>query len=615
MSQKKLVYYLTQAGLAGRDIIYDQNYRHNLEIRHCFEKIIANFAGDKSSSDWKAFMVYAKRVFFASGIHHHYSKDKFPTNFNRDYFDGLLKASNTSLSDDALRAIFDPEVDAKKVNLDPDKGLVAGSAVNFYDPGITEKEVDAFYKKRMADKDPQEPISYGLNSKLVRLPDGSLKEEVYSANGLYGASIKEIQKWLRLASGVAENDAQKKALDLLVEYYENGDLKKWDEYNIAWVSATEGDIDYINGFVEVYEDPKGYKGTYENIVQINDFAASDRMAIVAQNAQWFEDQSTIMKAHKKDKVVGISYKVVSVAGEAGDASPSTPIGVNLPNADWIRSNHGSKSVSLGNIEHAYEMASGPGMLGEFAHDEEEIARIKKYGTLAGGMATALHEVIGHASGKLEAGVGTPKETLKSYASALEEARADLVALYFIPDQKMQDIGLIPNADVAKAEYDDFMRAGLMTQLRRLEPGQNIEEAHMRNRQLIAAWAYERGSKNGAIEKVVRDGKTYFNILDYDKMRALFGDLLREVQRIKSQGDYEAGRALIEDYGVKVDPEIHAEVLLRSKPLNIPPYGGFINPELVPVKNADGEITDIKVEYPDDFIGQMLDYAKRYSFLK
>lgn len=615
LSQKKLVYYLTQAGLAGRDIIYAQNYRHNLEIRRALENIINNYQGSKDTEDWKAFMTYAKQVFFANGIHHHYSKDKFQPEFDKSYFDGLLKASNTAISDEALAAIFEGELDAKKVSLDSNKDLIANSAVNHYGPGVTEKEVEAFYAKKMANKDDAEPISYGLNSRLVRGPDGKLQEEVYSANGTYAAAIKEIQKWLRLAVGVAENEPQKKALELLVEYYENGDLKKWDEYNIAWVKATEGDIDYINGFIETYEDPKGFKATYETIVQINDFKASEQMGVVAANAQWFEDNSVIMKAHKKESAVGISYKVVNVAGEAGDASPSTPIGVNLPNADWIRANHGSKSVSLGNIEHAYNEASGPGLLSEFAHDPEEIERSKQYGTLAGEMQTALHEVIGHASGQLEPQVATPKETLKNYASALEEARADLVALYFLPDAKIKELGLVPNEEVAKAEYDSYIRNGLMLQLRRLEVGKNVEQAHMRNRQMVASWVFERGSRNGAIEKVVRDGKTYFNILDYDKMRVLFGELLREVQRIKSQGDYAAGKALIEDYGVQVDRDLHEEVLRRSEKLDLPPYGGFINPKLVPVKNDAGEITDVRVAYPKDFVGQMLEYGAEYGFLK
>ena len=400
----------------------------------------------------------------------------------------------------------------------------------------------------------------------------------------------------------------------MVDYYKTGDLSTWDEYNIAWVGTTAGDVDYINSFIEVYNDPKGYRGSYESVVEITDFDASARMKVLADNAQWFEDNSCILDKHKKENVVGISYKVVTVASLAGDCSPSSPIGINLPNANWIRARHGSKSVSLGNIIEAYNNSSGPGLLSEFAYDEEEAERSRKYAKLGDKMATALHEVIGHASGQLENGVGTPKETLKSYASTLEEARADLVALYFILDPKMEELGLVPSREVGMAEYDGYIRNGLMTQLRRIKPGKDIEESHMRNRQLIAAWAYEKGQADKVIEKVQKDDKTYFKIRDYNKLKDIFGQLLKEVQRIKSEGDYEAGSQLVENYGVKVDPEIHREVLARSEKLDIPPYGGFINPRLVPVVDASGEITDIKVEYPDDFTEQMLEYADKYSHL-
>ncbi len=614
LKQKKLVYYLTQAGLAGRDISYDQNYRHNLKIRRALENIIMNYKGDKDSKNWQNLMTYTKEIWFASGIHHHYATDKFVPEFSRDYFKECMDATGTKLSDEMLDVIFDPTIDNKKINLDPAKGLVKGSAVNFYDADITEKEVDEFYSNLMKNKSEDKPLSYGLNSKVVRGADGKLMEKVYHLNGMYGAAIKEIIKWLELAAGVAENEPQEKALRLLIEYYKTGSLETWDAYNVAWVKATEGDIDYINSFIEVYNDPKGYKGSYESIVEINDFDASERMAVVSKSAQWFEDNSPTLPAHKKKNVVGVSYKVVTVAGEAGDASPSTPIGVNLPNANWIRAAHGSKSVSLGNIVYAYSQAGGPGMLKEFAHDEEEIERAKKYGKLGDKMHTALHEVVGHASGQIEAGVGTPKETLKNYASPLEEARADLVALYYITDPKLVELGLMESIEVGKAEYDSYMKNGYMTQLTRITPGNIIEQAHMRDRSMVAHWVFERGEKNGAIEKVTRDGKTYLNILDYDKMRVLFGELLKEVQRIKSQGDYKAGRDLIENYGVQVDPVIHKEILDRSSKLGIPPYGGFINPVLVPTKAADGEITGFKIEYPDSFTEQMLDYAKRYSFL-
>ncbi len=612
--QKKLVYYLTQAGLAGRDIMWDQNYRHNLTIRRAFEKVIKDYKGDRNSADWNNMMVYVKRMMFSSGIHHHYSNDKFIPQFTREYFTGLMKESGAKLSDEVLDVIFNPEIDAKKINFDPSKDLVKASAVNFYSPDITEAEVDAFYKEKMKNKDEDRPLAYGLNSKLVKGADGKITELVYSANGLYGSAIKEIIAWLEKASGVAENAAQKEALDLLIKYYTTGDLKTWDDYNIAWVKATEGDIDYINSFIEVYQDPKGYKGSYETIVQIKDFDASARMAVVAENAQYFEDNSPTMKAHKKEEVVGVSYKVVTVAGEAGDASPSTPIGVNLPNSNWIRAEHGSKSVSLGNIIEAYSNADGPGLLAEFSHDDDEMARSKKHGKLSSKMHTALHEVVGHASGQLEKDVPTPKETLKNYASPLEEARADLVGLYYIMDQKLVDLGLMESLEVGKAQYDSYIKNGLMLQLRRIEPGKNIEQAHMRNRQMVANWVYQKGKADNVIEKVTKDGKTYFNITDYDKLRELFGKLLHEVQRVKSQGDYAAGKALIEDYGVIVDKDIHAEVLKRSEKLNIPPYGGFINPRLVPMMNDANEITDIKVEYPADFVGQMMEYAENYSHL-
>jgi dipeptidyl-peptidase-3 len=431
---------------------------------------------------------------------------------------------------------------------------------------------------------------------------------------MYGDAITEIITWLDKAVSVAENQAQGDALTLLIEYYKTGDLKIWDDYNIAWVSATEGDVDYIHSFIEVYQDPKGYKGSFENIVQIKDFEASRRMQKVASDAQWFEDNSSTDPAHKKDKVVGVSYNVVSVAGEAGDASPSTPVGVNLPNSNWIRAEHGSKSVSLGNIVNAYSQASNPGLLAEFAHDPQEIAMNTQHKELAGKMRTALHEVIGHASGKLETGVGTPKETLKNYSSPLEEARADLVALYFMMDPKLVEIGLLPSLDVAKTSYDSFILNGLMLQLRRIEPGKIIEQAHMRNRQMVAAWVFERGEAENVISKIVRDDKIYFEINDYLKLRQLFGQLLKEVQRVKSQGDYKAGSDLIENYGVQVDEEIHQQVLARSKSLDIPAYGGFINPTLTPIVNDAGDIIDVTVSYPKDFVEQMLEYGREYSFL-
>lgn len=613
LDQKKLVYYLVEAGLSGRDIMYDQNYRHNLAIRNAIDKIVAEYEGDKANADWNNFMVYAKNVWFSNGIHHHYSNDKFQPEFSQAYFEELMDAVGATLPEEALQALFDPDMDAKKINQSAED-LVKASAVNFYDPDITQAEAEAFYADLKANLE-NERVSMGLNSKLIRNEDGQLEEAVWQADGMYGPAIQEIITWLEKAVEVAENEAQANALRLLIEYYKTGDLETWDKYNIAWVNATEGDIDYINSFIEVYNDPLGYKGSYENIVQIKDFEASERMAVVSENAQYFEDNSPIMEEHKKEEVVGITYRVVTVAGEAGDASPATPIGVNLPNANWIRAKHGSKSVSLGNIIQAYEKADGPGLLQEFSHDEEEMERARAYGSLGSKMHTALHEVVGHASGRLEEGVATPKETLKNYASPLEEARADLVALYYIMDPKLQELGLIPSNEVAKAEYDGYLKNGYMLQLRRIEPGKTIEQAHMRDRQMISRWTIERGTANGSIEIVKRDGKTYIDIRDYAKVRELFGELLREVQRIKSQGDYEAGKNLIETYGVQVDADLHKEVLRRAEKLNIPPYGGFINPRLVPVTGDDGAITDIKVEYPADFTEQMLEYAEKYAFLK
>lgn len=611
--QKELVYYLTQAGLSGRDMMYDQNYRFNLELRSALEKIYTSYEGDKSTKGWNRFETYLKRIWFSNGVHHHYSNAKFVPEFSKDYLTDIAAATNTTISDDLMKVIFDADFDAKKVEQNKEKGLVEGSAINMYAPDVTTEEAMAYYKS-ISDSTDRAPVSYGINSRLVKNENGEIEEEVYRVGGLYSDALKEVVGWLNKAIEVAENDKQAAALRNLVKFYETGDLRKWDLYNINWVKDTEGDIDYINGFVEVYNDPLGYTGSYETIVEIKDFDASDRMKTLMQNAQWFETNSPFMAEHKKDKVVGITYNVVNVAGEAGDASPSTPIGVNLPNADWIRVQHGSKSVSLGNIVNAYEQASGTGMLSEFAHDQEEIDRAIAHSEQAGNLHTAMHEVIGHASGKLEDGVATPKQTIQEHASTLEEGRADLVALYFLMDQKMVDLGLMESLEVGKAEYDSYIRNGLLAQLRRLEMGADIEEAHMRNRAWVSNWVYEKGQADSVIVKVERDGKIYYDIQDYEKLQDLFGDLLREVQRIKSQGDYEAANALVMGYGVKVDPAVHQQVLDRSEALGIAPYGGFINPVLVPVTNEAGAITDVQVTYPDDFTQQMLNYSKEYGFL-
>ncbi len=612
LKEQKLVYYLTQAGLSGRDIMWDQNYRYNLTIRKALEKIYTTYEGDKGADDWKAFETYVKRVWFSNGIHHHYSNSKIKPEFSKDYFSSLLAATNTEVAKDVYEVIFNDE-DAKKVNQAKGIDNVALSAVNFYGPGVTNADVESFYAK-MKSPNPDKPLSYGLNSQLVK-ENGVLKERVYKSGGLYGAAIDEIVKWLEKAKEVAENKAQGDAIGLLITYYKTGDLQTWDDYNVAWTAATEGNIDYINSFIEVYNDPLGYRGSYETIVQIKDFDMSKKMSVLSENAQWFEDNSPLMDEHKKDSVVGVSYKVVAVAGEAGDASPSTPIGVNLPNANWIRAAVGSKSVSLGNIIGAYNNAGGSGRLKEFVHDDEEFELEEKYGQLGDKLHTALHEVVGHASGQLNPGVGETKETLKNYASTIEEGRADLVGLYYLMDPKLQELGLVEDWEkTGKAAYDGYIRNGLMTQLIRLDLGDDVEEAHMRNRQWVSAWAFEQGEKDNVIEKVTRDDKTYYNINDYKKLREIFGRLLRETQRIKSEGDFKAAEALVEGYGVKVDQALHAEILKRNEQFTSAPYSGFVNPVLVPETNENGEITKINVTQPKDFATQMLEYSKSYNFL-
>jgi len=612
LKEKKLVYYLTQAGLAGRDIMWDQNYRHNLKIRTALENIYTTFAGDKTTYDWDSFEVYLKRVWFSNGIHHHYSNDKIKPDFSKEYLNYLLAETNTELEGEAFAVIFN-EADNKKVNKKKGVDNVASSAINFYSPDITDADVDAFYKT--AYKGPEgRPIETGLNSTLVK-EDGKLVEKVWKSGGLYGTAIDEVIKWLEKAQTVAENEKQANTLELLVEYYQTGSLDVWDAYAIEWATSTQGNIDWINGFIEVYNDPKGYRGSYESIIQINDFDMSRKMAVLSENAQWFEDNSPLMEEHKKDNVVGVSYKTVNVAGEAGDASPSTPIGVNLPNNNWIRQQHGSKSVSLGNIVDAYSNAGGSGRLKEFANDEEEIRLEEKYGKLADKLHTALHEVIGHASGQINPGVGQPKETLKNYRSTIEEGRADLVGLYFVMDPKLEELGLLENwEETAKASYDGYIRNGLITQLIRIELGGDVEEDHMVNRQWVSAWVFEKGKPNNVIEKLNRDGKTYYNINDYEALRALFGELLRETQRIKSEGDFKAAQELVEGYGVKVDQALHAEVLDRNAQFKSAPYSGFVNPVLVPTTNEEGEIIKVELAQPASFEEQMLNYSASYGFL-
>jgi len=624
LQQKELLYYLSQAARSGHDMIWDQNYRHNLLIRKTIENIVEHYEGDRKDPRWEQFMVYAKRVWFSNGIHHHYSTRKLVPEFDAAYWNALIQGCpkatfpvTPSCSNPAQLAaflqtiLFDPKIDAKRVNQESGIDLVQGSANNFYS-GVTQKEVEAYYKplKNPADTT---PVWFGLNSRLTKV-NGKVTEIPWKSGGLYGEAIDRIRFWLQKAITVAENPKQKKALELLEEYYKTGDLKTWDAYNIAWVQDTESMIDVVNGFIEVYGDPLGMRASYESVVSFRDMEATKRIKAIGDQAQWFEDQSPILAEHKKAKVTGISAKVITVVQEAGDASPSTPIGINLPNADWIRKMHGSKSVALGNIVYAYnEMGAKGSSIQEFAWDQAEIDRSKKFGPLAGDLHTDLHEVIGHASGQLNPGIGTPKETLKQYASTLEEARADLVALYYIMDPKLIELGVMPSLEVGKAEYDGYIRNGLMLQLRRLEPGENLEESHMRNRQLNAAWAYQKGLANKVIERKQRDGKTYFVVNDYNALRDLFGQLLREIQRIKSEGDFKAGQALVETYGVKVEQELVAEVKKRFESIQSKPYSGFIQPRLVPIM-VQGKIKDVKVEYPDNFVEQMMEFGREYATL-
>jgi dipeptidyl-peptidase-3 len=623
LQEKKLAYYLYEAALSGRDIIYDQKFKHNLVVRRTLEAIWKSYKGDRKDPRFAKVQEFTKLVWFARGVHHDYASTKFVPGFDAAYLTELIAASDAKLlplqkgEDAAALAkklepiLFDPKVAPKRVELSPEVDPVVASAVNFYD-GVSKAEVEAFYKEKAA-KDTDEPVWWGLNSRLAKV-DGKITEQTWKVGGMYSPAIEKIVHWLEKAIGVAENPVQKEALEKLVAYYKSGDLATWDAYNIAWVKDIESRLDVVNGFIEVYDDPMGYRGSWESVVSFKDLEATKRIAAISGEAQWFEDNSPLIDEHKKKKVVGVSAKVITVIVEGGDAAPTTPIGINLPNSNWIRAKHGSKSVNLGNIVHAYDEASGGSVLEEFAASPEEIARAKKHAALAHTLHVDMHEVIGHASGQINPGIGTPKETLKTYSSSLEEARADLVGLYYVMDQKLVDMGLMPSLDVGKAAYDNYIRNGMMTQLSRLTAGADLEEAHMRNRQLVASWAFAKGEKDKVVERVSREGKTYFVINDYAALRTLFGELLREIQRIKSEGDYEAGKALIETYGVRVDEKLHAEVLERYAKLNQAPYKGFIQPKLVPVRDAAGEITDVKVEYPSDFAAQMLEYSDNYGFL-
>ena len=639
LRQKEYVYHLAEAAKLGRDITWDQYCRFNLPVRHAIEDIFANYSGPREGEEWEAFVVYAKRVFFSNGIHHHYAEDKFFPGCSEEYFGSLLAdVAGRSLPPSAegasegadepvwtgtegvsltakelLGVIYNPGIYPQRRSTARDADIVAQSAVNFYGEGVTREEVDDFYA-RQAVKGDAHPVSYGLNSKVVK-ENGRLVEKKWKIGGIYSAAIERICAELRKAQAVAENDLQKGAIDKLISYYETGDLRTWDEYNIQWVKDTLGIVDYVNGFIEDYDDPLGRKATWEGLVNIKDSAASARTEILSANAQWFEDNSPIDPRFRKAECRGITAKVINAVALAGATYPSTPIGINLPNADWIRKEHGSKSVTIANITHAYDAAAleqPTSVLAEFAWDKAEIELVKKYGDTMDEIHTDLHECLGHGSGQLLP--GTSSTALGEYQSALEEARADLFGLYYCADPKMVELGIVPDREAYKAEYAGYIRNGLMTQFTRVELGKQNTEAHMQNRKLIAEWCYEKGAADNVIEKRVRDGKTYFVVCDYEALRALFGKLLGEIQRIKSEGDYEAGKALIETYAVNIDPQLHKEVRDRYEKLNLKPYGGFVNPEITPVRGEDGAIVDYAISYPDDYLGQMLHYGEKYRTL-
>lgn len=621
LQQKKLAYYLYEAALCGRDIIYDQKSKDGLMLRKTIETVYGTYGGDKLSEDWNKFETYCGRVWFSNGNYHHYGNEKFIPECAYTYFETVVKASDTTKlpkeageSTDAFLArikpvVYDLKYKPKVVDLRANVDNIVNSANNFYE-GVTQKEVEAYYDK--FDTKGNAP-SWGLNSKLMK-ENGQIVEKTWKSGGMYGAAIDKMAGWLEKAAGVAEDSLQKSSLELLVKFYRTGDLKTFDDYSIAWAKNTVPSIDAVNGFIEVYLDAIGKKGSYESTVSLKDMEGTKKIEAIAKEAQWFEDNSPIMKEHKKETVKGITAKAITVIVESGDAAPSTPIGINLPNADWIRKDYGSKSVSLSNIVHSYNVVGAKGgMTAEFAVNDTVRERLKQHSALASDLHTDMHECIGHASGKINDGVETTDKTLKNYASCLEEARADLVALYFIMDKKLVDIGVMPSLEVGMAEYDSYIMNGMITQLTRLKPGDKIEEAHMRNRALVARWAYEKGKKDNVISMFKRDNKTYVQVNDYNKLRDLFGQLLREIQRIKSEGDYKAGKGLVEGYGVNVDPVLHKEILERYAKLGMKPYKGFIQPKLVPVMEGN-EIKDVKVEYPDNFFQQMMEYGKDYALL-
>ena len=622
LKQKELVYYLTEAALQGRDILFDQNGKYNLTIRRMLEAVYTGYKGDKNTPDFKAMEVYLKRVWFSNGIHHHYGSEKFVPGFTPEFFRQAVQSVDAAtlplaegqtveqLCEEVFPVIFDPTVMPKRVNQAAGEDLVLTSACNYYD-GVTQQEAEDFYN---ALKNPQDetPVSYGLNSRLVK-EDGKIQEKVWKVGGLYGQALEKIVYWLKKAEGVAETPEQKAVIAKLMEFYETGDLKTFDEYAILWVKDLNSRIDFVNGFTESYGDPLGMKASWESLVNFKDLEATRRTELISGNAQWFEDHSPVDGQFKKEKVKGVSAKVITAAILAGDLYPATAIGINLPNANWIRSHHGSKSVTIGNITDAYNKAAhGNGFNEEFVYSDAELQLIDKYADVTDELHTDLHECLGHGSGKLLPGVAP--DALKAYGSTIEEARADLFGLYYVADPKLVELGLTPSADAYKAQYYTYLMNGLMTQLVRIEPGNNVEEAHMRNRQLIARWVYENGAAEKVVELVKKDGKTYVVINDYEKVRDLFGRLLAEIQRIKSTGDYAGAHDLVEAYAVKVDPALHAEVLERYKKLNLAPYKGFVNPKYEVVTDADGTITDVTVTYDEGYAEQMLRYSKDYSTL-
>lgn len=622
LKQKELVYYLTEAALQGRDILFDQNGKYNLTIRRMLEAVYTGYKGDKNTPDFKAMEVYLKRVWFSNGIHHHYGSEKFVPGFTPEFFRQAVQSVDAAtlplaegqtveqLCEEVFPVIFDPTVMPKRVNQAAGEDLVLTSACNYYD-GVTQQEAEDFYN---ALKNPQDetPVSYGLNSRLVK-EDGKIQEKVWKVGGLYGQALEKIVYWLKKAEGVAETPEQKAVIAKLMEFYETGDLKTFDEYAILWVKDLNSRIDFVNGFTESYGDPLGMKASWESLVNFKDLEATQRTELISGNAQWFEDHSPVDGQFKKEKVKGVSAKVITAAILAGDLYPATAIGINLPNANWIRSHHGSKSVTIGNITDAYNKAAhGNGFNEEFVYSDAELQLIDKYADVTDELHTDLHECLGHGSGKLLPGVDP--DALKAYGSTIEEARADLFGLYYVADPNLVELGLTPSADAYKAQYYTYLMNGLMTQLVRIEPGNNVEEAHMRNRQLIARWVYEKGAAEKVVELVKKDGKTYVVINDYEKVRDLFGRLLAEIQRIKSTGDYAGAHDLVEAYAVKVDPALHAEVLERYKKLNLAPYKGFVNPKYEVVTDADGTITDVTVTYDEGYAEQMLRYSKDYSTL-